>query len=461
MGTGAERRVDGPAPRPTPRPWTHARRCPRAAAAPDPTRFGTRYLQTSQDHRRGFAHRDATAALARDPQVGQTRFRSRNGPWRTSRQGRAREIAKRRPGSPSPTPPRPACSCSARSPGCCSRDRAAIVAFLVSTGVQVDRATRSGGRSQPRRRNAAAVRARDPVRDRQGPRHPAAIDKSIAAADHPFEEIQEDVRMIVSAMETSAKRAQTDPRHAARPDAGRPRRAGDRGADREAQAALRREGRPRAGQRPRGPAGVARQLRESLERFKINMARLNASSGLMRTRLIEMSAAEEATVQRELTEQARDIRDRTERYTRVLLETSEPTPATTTCSASSTATPPARAARPSSRCATAPSRRPPRRLCASRRPLDTGPRQVPLRNRRSHRRRPSPRRSTKGRARSRCATSPSPRPRPATTARARSTCATARAISARSSLGYVSSSGSSTSGTSHSAASGGSVTSAE
>ena len=65
------------------------------------------------------------------------------------------------------------------------------------------------------------------------------------------------------------------------------------------------------------------KLRESLERFKINMARLNASLGLMRTRLIEMSAAEEATLQRELAEQAREIRDRTERFTRVLLETSD------------------------------------------------------------------------------------------------------------------------------------------
>ena len=43
----------------------------------------------------------------------------------------------------------------------------------------------------------------------------------------------------------------------------------------------------------------------------------------MRTRLIEMSAAEEATLQRELAEQAREIRDRTERFTRVLLETSD------------------------------------------------------------------------------------------------------------------------------------------
>ena len=32
-------------------------------------------------------------------------------------------------------------------------------------------------------------------------------------------------------------------------------------------------------------------LRESLERFKVNMARLNASLALMRNRLVEMSAA--------------------------------------------------------------------------------------------------------------------------------------------------------------------------
>ena len=53
------------------------------------------------------------------------------------------------------------------------------------------------------------------------------------------------------------------------------------------------------------------------------MARLNASLALMRNRLVEMSAAEEESLQAELAEQARELRDRTERFTRVILETSE------------------------------------------------------------------------------------------------------------------------------------------
>ena len=205
-----------------------------------------------------------------------------------------------------------------------------------------------------------------------------AIDKSIAAADHPFEEIQEDVRMIVSAMETSAKRAQLihDTLHDQT----------QAGHDEHAIVAQIEKLRPRFGEKEvrelvndlEAQRASHVHLRESLERFKINMARLNASLGLMRTRLIEMSAAEEATVQRELTEQARDIRDRTERYTRVLLETSEPTgdddlqrelDRDAAGKGGPTVIPMRNRAQPPP----APARKPA--------PVDTGPRQVPLRNR--------------------------------------------------------------------------------
>ena len=129
--------------------------------------------------------------------------------------------------------------------------------------------------------------------------------------------------MIVSAMETSAKRAQMihDTLHDQ----------SQSGHDERAIVAQIEKLKPRFGEKDvrelindleaQRESNV--KLRESLERFKINMARLNASLGLMRTRLIEMSAAEEATLQRELAEQAREIRDRTERFTRVLLETSD------------------------------------------------------------------------------------------------------------------------------------------
>ncbi len=207
-----------------------------------------------------------------------------------------------------------------------------------------------------------------------------AIDKSIAAADHPFEEIQEDVRMIVSAMETSAKRAQLihDTLHDQTQS----------GHDERAIVAQIEKLRPRFNDKDvrelvndlEAQRASHVQLRESLERFKINMARLNASLGLMRTRLVEMSAAEEATVHRELTAQARDIRDRTERYTRVLLETSEPASdddlqreldQDAARKGGPTVIPMRNRAQPPP--APAPTRKPA--------PVDTGPRQVPLRNR--------------------------------------------------------------------------------
>ena len=201
----------------------------------------------------------------------------------------------------------------------------ALVAFFISMGVQVDRASkkRTGG-AQPRPRRGQPQYAPE-IQSEIDKAHATqrAIDQAIAEADHPFEEIQEDVKMIVSAMETSAKRAQMihDTLHDQ----------SQAGHDERAIVAQIEKLKPRFGEKEvrelvndlEAQREAHVKLRESLERFKINMARLNASLGLMRTRLIEMSAAEEATLQRELAEQAREIRDRTERFTRVLLETSE------------------------------------------------------------------------------------------------------------------------------------------
>jgi archaellum component FlaC len=201
----------------------------------------------------------------------------------------------------------------------------AFIAFLVSMGIQFDRATkkRAGG-AQPRSRRNQPQYAPE-IQSEIDKAHATqrAIDQAIANADHPFEEIQEDVKMIVSAMETSAKRAQMihDTLHDQ----------SQAGHDERAIRAQIEKLKPRFGEKDvrelindlEAQREAHVKLRESLERFKINMARLNASLGLMRTRLIEMSAAEEATLQRELAEQAREIRDRTERFTRVLLETSD------------------------------------------------------------------------------------------------------------------------------------------
>jgi hypothetical protein len=201
----------------------------------------------------------------------------------------------------------------------------ALVAFFISMGVQVDRASkkRAGG-SQPRARRGQPQYAPE-IQSEIDKAHATqrAIDQAIAEADHPFEEIQEDVKMIVSAMETSAKRAQMihDTLHDQ----------SQAGHDERAIVAQIEKLKPRFGDKEvrelvndlEAQREAHVKLRESLERFKINMARLNASLGLMRTRLIEMSAAEEATLQAELAAQAREIRDRTERFTRVLLETSD------------------------------------------------------------------------------------------------------------------------------------------
>lgn len=259
----------------------------------------------------------------------------------------------------------------------------AIVAFFISMGIQVDRGMKRGGGDARPRRSGGAPRYAPEIQAELDKAHATqrAIDQAIASADHPFEEIQEDVRMIVSAMETSAKRAQmihdtlhdqTQSGHDERAIQAQIERLKPRFAEKEVRELV-------------NDLEAQRQshvgLRESLERFKINMARLNASLGLMRNRLVEMSAAEEATIQRELTAQARDIRDRTERFTRVLLESSEHAggddlqrelerdAAAKRASGGPSTIPLRNRAEP----APAPAPKPA--------PVDSGPREIPLRNR--------------------------------------------------------------------------------
>src|SRR5919204_423726 len=54
------------------------------------------------------------------------------------------------------------------------------------------------------------------------------------------------------------------------------------------------------------------RLQERLERFEVGMRRICASLGLLRTRLVEMSASEEEAAQRELARQSRELRERTD-----------------------------------------------------------------------------------------------------------------------------------------------------
>jgi hypothetical protein len=205
----------------------------------------------------------------------------------------------------------------------------AVIAFLFGIGVQVDKAMKKaagGSPSRSRRSGGAGGGGYAPeIQSELDKAHATqrAIEQAITNADHPFEEISEDVRMIVTAMETSAKRAQMihDTLHDQT----------QAGHDERAIVAQIEKLRPRFGERDvrelvndlEAQRASHVSLRESLERFKVNMARLNASLALMRNRLIEMSAAEEATLQSELAVQAREIRDRTERFTRAILETSE------------------------------------------------------------------------------------------------------------------------------------------
>ena len=288
----------------------------------------------------------------------------------------------------------------------------ALVAFFVSMGVQVDRASkkRTGG-TQPRPRRGQPQYAPE-IQSEIDKAHATqrAIDQAIADADHPFEEIQEDVKMIVTAMETSAKRAQMiyDTLHDQ----------SQAGHDERAIVAQIEKLKPRFGEKDvrelvndlEAQRESHVKLRESLERFKINMARLNASLGLMRTRLIEMSAAEEATLQRELAEQAREIRDRTERFTRVLLETSDEAGGDDLQRELDRDAAAKGGDRRRSRCATARRRRRSRHG-APPPPQPSPPREVPMRNRAQPEPTRAARPSRRRRATCRCATARSRRRR--------------------------------------------------
>jgi chromosome segregation ATPase len=59
------------------------------------------------------------------------------------------------------------------------------------------------------------------------------------------------------------------------------------------------------------------RLEDRLERFEVGMRRICASLGLLRTRLVEMSASEEEAAQREL---ARELRERTDLLAQAMAE---------------------------------------------------------------------------------------------------------------------------------------------
>jgi hypothetical protein len=134
----------------------------------------------------------------------------------------------------------------------------------------------------------------------------AAIRVAVEEADQPLDDVVADVDALVVAMETSAKRAQListtlagqDLRGLeARIERHRP------DTDPDVQALVR----DLEAQRD----SVLR-LQDRLERFGVGMERICASLALLRTRVAEMSASEEAAAQSELATQARELRERTD-----------------------------------------------------------------------------------------------------------------------------------------------------
>ena len=204
----------------------------------------------------------------------------------------------------------------------------AIVAYLVLVALtffDTEEAKRVADEVYGERRPAATldVGALDPriaAPVRQARDTAAAIRDAIAQAEHPFDDVVGDVDALVAAMDTSARRAQLiastldqqargdqDAESLARTIA----RLRDRTHDPEVRALI-------ADLEAQRDATV--RLQEKLERFEVGMQRICASLGLLRTRLVEMSASEEEAAQRELARQSRELRERTDLLAEAMAE---------------------------------------------------------------------------------------------------------------------------------------------
>jgi hypothetical protein len=197
----------------------------------------------------------------------------------------------------------------------------AIVAYLVLVALtffDTEEAKRVADELYGERRPAGTtldVGALDPriaAPVRQARDTAAAIRDAIAQADHPFDDVVDDVDALVAAMDTSARRAQLiastlDQQARGDQDAESLQRTivrlRDRAQDPEVRALI-------ADLEAQRDATV--RLQEKLERFEVGMQRICASLGLLRTRLVEMSASEEEAAQRELARQSRELRERSD-----------------------------------------------------------------------------------------------------------------------------------------------------
>ena len=148
----------------------------------------------------------------------------------------------------------------------------------------------------------------------------AGIREAIAQADHPFDDVATDVDALVAAMDTSARRAQlisstlTGQARAGQDVAGLERTIADlrtRPDDADVRALV---------ADLQAQRDATARLEERLERFEVGMRRICASLGLLRTRLVEMSASEEEAAQRELARQSRELRERTDLLAEAMAE---------------------------------------------------------------------------------------------------------------------------------------------
>jgi hypothetical protein len=143
----------------------------------------------------------------------------------------------------------------------------------------------------------------------------AAIRQTVVDADQPLEDVVADVDALLVAMETSARRAQLisstlegqDVRALDRQIATR---SSDPSPDVQALVSDLKAQRE----------SVVR-LQDKLQRFQVGMERICSSLSLLRTRVAEMSASEEEAAQRELSDQVRGLRERTDLLAESMQET--------------------------------------------------------------------------------------------------------------------------------------------
>ena len=209
----------------------------------------------------------------------------------------------------------------------------AIVAYLVlvaltffdaeeakRVGDELYAGRRPGGRDRAPALDHGTLEPRIAALDQQARETAAGIRDAIAQADHPFDDVAADVDALVAAMDTSARRAQlisstlAGQARAGQDVAGLERTIADlrgRADDADVRALV---------SDLEAQRDATARLEDRLERFEVGMRRICASLGLLRTRLVEMSASEEEAAQRDLARQSRELRERTDLLAEAMAE---------------------------------------------------------------------------------------------------------------------------------------------